>query len=343
MTDQVSAPRRPRGDDRAVWDVIFGFCGFPAALVAYRLGLFEVLANGPLTIAEVCQRLKIKPRPADALLAICASLGFVTFAQGRYTLTAVAEDYLLENSPTFFGGILDVFIDNAPTWSVETITKAVQTDQPQVYGGSDWTKKHEEQAELARKFTRGMHSTSMAPALAWPDSVDLANARVMLDVGGGSGAHAIGATLRWPGLNSVIFDIPPVCDVAHEFIERYRLQGRIRAHAGDFWKDPFPEADVHFYGMIYHDWAPEQCRFLTEKSFKALPTGGRIIIHEMLFNDERTGPFPIAAFNIDMLVWDPGQQYSGRELGDMMASAGFEDIQAKQTFGYWSIVTGVKP
>lgn len=343
MSNETPALRRPRSDDRAVWDVIFGFCGYPAVLAAFRLGLFEALAQRPLTLAEACQRFNIKPRPADALLAICASLGFVTLTGERYGLTAVAEDYLLQSSPTFFGGILDVFIDNAATWSIETITKAVLTDQPQVYGGADWTRKHEEQAELARRFTRGMHSSSTAPGLAWPDSVNLSKARTMLDVGGGSGAHSIGAALRWPALQAIIFDIPPVCEVAREFIALQGLEDRIRPHAGDFWNDPFPEADVHFYGMIYHDWAPDQCRFLTGKSFKALPPGGRIIIHEMLFNDQRTGPFPIAAFNIDMLVWDPGQQYSGRELAEMLTDAGFVDIQAKQTFGYWSIVTGRKP
>jgi len=186
-----------------------------------------------------------------------------------------------------------------------------------------------------------MHSTSMAPALAWPDSVDQANARVMLDVGGGSGAHAIGATLGWPGLNSVIFDIPPVCDVAREFIERYRLQGRIRTHAGDFWKDPLPEADVHFYGMIYHDWAPEQCRFLTEKSFKALPTGGA---HDCSRDAvQRRAHRTVSNRRVQYRYAGVGQQYSGRELGEMMSSAGFGDIHAKQTFGHWSIVTGVKP
>jgi hypothetical protein len=44
-----------------------------------------------------------------------------------------------------------------------------------------------------------------------------------------------------------------------------------------------------------------------------------------------------------MLYWVPGQQYSGRELTDMLKEAGFEDIEVKPTFGYWSIVTGVKP
>jgi hypothetical protein len=44
-----------------------------------------------------------------------------------------------------------------------------------------------------------------------------------------------------------------------------------------------------------------------------------------------------------MLLWCTGQQYSGRELSDMLSEAGFKDIEVKPTFGYWSIVTGIKP
>ena len=33
---------------------------------------------------------------------------------------------------------------------------------------------------------------------------------------------------------------------------------------------------------------------------------------------------------------------SGREIGGMLAEAGFADIEVKPTFGYWSIVTGRK-
>ncbi len=109
------------------------------------------------------------------------------------------------------------------------------------------------------------------------------------------------------------------------------------------WKDPFPRADLHFYSYIYHDWPPEKCRFLTQKSFDSLERGGRIIVHEMLYNDEKTGPFPIAAFSVIMLGWTEGEQYSGSELSAMLTEAGFTDIQAKPTFSYYSIVTGRKP
>jgi len=67
------------------------------------------------------------------------------------------------------------------------------------------------------------------------------------------------------------------------------------------------------------------------------------VVHEMLFNDNRTGPFPVAAFNVDMLIAMPGQQYSKRELSAMLREAGFRKIEVKPTFGYWSVVTGVKP
>jgi hypothetical protein len=63
----------------------------------------------------------------------------------------------------------------------------------------------------------------------------------------------------------------------------------------------------------------------------------------MLFNDDRCGPFPVAAYNINMLLGMPGQQYSGRELRSMLSEAGFRRVEVKPTFGYWSIVTGVKP
>jgi O-methyltransferase domain len=84
-----------------------------------------------------------------------------------------------------------------PIWDVVLgLYGAVLTDYAQVFGGEQVFKSLEEQAELARGFTRGMHSISMGPALAWPDVVDLSRHRLMLDVGGGSGAHSIGALLR---------------------------------------------------------------------------------------------------------------------------------------------------
>ena len=333
--------RRPRSDDRRILDIELGIVGYMAVLIAHKLKLFAHLGQSPSTLIEVCQALNIARRPAEALLNVSISLGLVQKQGEQYALSPLAEDYLLESSPTYFGGVLD--LDLADPYTFENLEKAILTDSPQMYGGGDWVKSHEEQADLARTFTRGMHSYSIGPALAWPEAVDLSDNRQLLDIGGGSAAHCIGAVLKWPALQAISYDIAPVCEVALEFIAKQGLQSRIRTHVGDMWHDPFPTADLHFYSMIYHDWPPDRCRFLSQKSFDCLETGGRIIIHEMLYDDDKAGPFTVAAFNVMMLFATEGEQYSGRELTTMLTNVGFKDVEVKRTFGYWSIVTGIKP
>lgn len=177
--------RKPRTDDRPLWDVVLGVYGYPAVLLAHRLKLFPLLAEKPRTLQEVCDAVHIARRPAEALLSVSASLGLMQVQDGYYSLTPVSEDYLLESSPTYFGGELDLTIANASVWSLESLEKAVGTDTAQVYGGGrEMFQSHAEQAELARTFTRAVHSTSMGPALAWPDTLDLSGHRLMLDVGG---------------------------------------------------------------------------------------------------------------------------------------------------------------
>lgn len=338
------AVRRPRADDRLMRDVLFGISGYPAVLVAHELKLYSLLAERPRTIPEVCEALGIEPRPAGALVSVSAALGLLEESDGRYSLTAVAEDYLLESSPTYFGGYFDMMIRNYSMYAFASLKAAVLTDAPQLYGGEEAFQSHQEREDRARTYTRAMHSASMAAALAWPEHVDLTGHRRMLDVAGGSGAHAIGAAQRWTSLEIVIFELAPVCSLAEEYIARHGLQERVRTHTGDMWEDQFPPADVHLYSQIFHDWPPERCRLLTRKSFDSLEPGGLLIVHEMLYDDRKTGPFSTAAMNVNMLLqYKAARQYSGRELATMLTEAGFTDTQVMPTFGYYSIVVGRKP
>ena len=254
----------------------------------------------------------------------------------------LAEDYLLETGPAYFGFYWDLCIDNAEVGSYASLEQAIRTDSAQAYGGEEVFASNE-QAELARGFTRGMHGISMGPGQVWPEVLDLSDHQAMLDIGGGSGAHSIGAVSHYPNLSAVVLDMSAVCDVASEFIALHGLQDRIRTRDGDMWVDPFPPADVHFYSNIYHDWPPEKGRFLTAKSFETLDSGGRIVLHEILYNDEKSGPFAAVGLSMVMIGWTEGEQYSGAELSAMLTDAGFRDIEVKPTVGYYSIVTGSKP
>ncbi|MBS0586924.1 MAG: methyltransferase [Proteobacteria bacterium] len=333
----------PRADDRLLWDVVFAVYGYPALLLAHRLKVFALLADNPRTLTEICDALNIKPRPAEAILTVACALGFLSLQQERYALTAVSEEYLLQKSPNYFGFLWDLMIDNYQVCSFTSLEKAILTDSPQTYGGGNLYQSHEEQIELLHRFTSGMHSMSMASALVWPGVLDLSQHRIMLDVGGSSGAHSIGAALRLPNLQAIVMDFPQVCEVAQGYIAEYGLQDRISTCGTNLWSDHWPSADLHFFSNVYHDWPLEKCHFLTAKSFDSLASGGRIIIHEMLCNDDKTGPFAPAAFGMMMMGWTEGKQYSGQELSAMLREIGFTGVEIHKASGYYSLVTGRKP
>jgi len=342
MSD-VSDINNPDVNHYVLRNIMAGIVGYPAVFVAHQMDLFTLLDKASLTLHEVCSALDTDLRATDALLSVNVSLGLIKKEVEQYRLTPTAELYLLKKSPAYMGGMFDLVLGNSQSITIESLRETMKTGATQVYGGDDIFESHAEQKEKARKFTLAMHSSSVAPAMHWPDKLDLSRNKCMLDIGGGSGAHTLGALQRWSDLKGVVYDLPPVCEVALEIALQNNLQNRFSTCPGDLWKGEFPESDIHFYSQIFHDWPDEKCQFLADKSFKYLKSGGRIIVHEVLYNDDKNGPFVAAAASVGMLLWTEGRQYSGQELSSMLAQAGFVDIEVIPTFSYWSIVTAIKP
>ena len=330
-------------DSKILWDIIAGITGYRAVFVAYELELFEILDQQFLPLTEIAGQLNIAKRPAEALLLANLSLGLLQEENDLFSLTETAKHYLLKDSPTSFSGIFDLITNNSFATSIESLKNAVLSNSPQAYGDGDIFQIHEEQNEQAKAFTRGMHSISVEPATIWPDIINLSSYHQLLDIGGGSGTHAIGALNRWSNLKATVFDIKSVCEVAEEYIAEYNFQERLLTYPGDMWKSAFPSADIHFYSQIFHDWPLDKCSFLAKKSFDSLPPKGKIIIHEFLFNNDKSGPFIAAATSASMLVWAEGQQFSGIELTKLLSETGFVNINVTPSSGYWSIVCGEKP
>ena len=62
---------------------------------------------------------------------------------------------------------------------------------------------------------------------------------MMLDIAGGSGAHAIGALQKWPQLKGTVYEMSPVSGFVSEYAKQYGLSDRLLSVTGDMWKDPF--------------------------------------------------------------------------------------------------------
>ena len=94
--------RKPRTDDRPLWDVLLAIEGYPAVLVAHELKLFALLADKPLSLEEICAAKHLARRPAHTLLAVATALGFLRLTDGRYML--VIWDRVEHNLATMVAG-----------------------------------------------------------------------------------------------------------------------------------------------------------------------------------------------------------------------------------------------
>jgi hypothetical protein len=316
----------PTGDQDAVLQVLYANFGCFALLTAHKLQIFKLFESEPLTIWEAADRLGIPSRPMEILVTTLAAHRFMSKIGDRFALEPLARNYLLESSPTYLGGMLDFAVATHSMCTVENLETCVRSDRSLAYGRGEMFQEHAEQVARARVFTQAMHSQSIAPATAWPDKLDLSNHRMMLDIAGGSGAHAIGALQKWPHLKGTVYEMSPVSGFVSEYAKQYGLSDRLFSVTGDMWKDPFAPADLHFYSQVFHDWTSEKCRFLTEKSFAALPSGGRLIVHELLLDRDKAGPLVPSLMTMVMLLWTEGRQYSEVELTEMLQGAGFVDV-----------------
>lgn len=342
MPSNGAAPELPRHDDKPVYDVALNLFLYPSIIIAHRLGLFRLLDAGPGTLADVQAALALERRPSEALVNAAVALGFAQRRGDRFALTPLGRDLLSPSSHTYFGHFWDLMYENGDAFSIKGLESALRRDRASAYGGSDIFESHERDETLSRQFTRAMQSLSASHGPVWPTRLDLSDVRTLLDIGGGSGVHLAGALAAWPSLEGTLFDLAAVCEQTKTFMDP-SLRDRIRYHAGDMWRDPFPDADLHFFSNIVHDWTPEKNAVLLAKSFASLPSGGRIVLHEILYRGDKSGPPAAAAYSLMMMGWTEGQQYSSKELASMLSKAGFTSIETIPSFGYYSLVTALKP
>ena len=66
--------------------------------IAY-FDFFTFLKEGPRTFDEICDKMRIQPRPADVLLSLLLSKELVETHDNRYALTDLSAMYLVSNGP----------------------------------------------------------------------------------------------------------------------------------------------------------------------------------------------------------------------------------------------------
>lgn len=296
------------------------------AAVAH-FNLFGRLAQQPMTLAQLGQALELAERPTIVLVTALRAFGLLAAdAQGNLTVTEMAREHLLPGGPFDVGDYIGLAA-NSP--GVLAMVERLRTNRPAEHASGvafiyrEGVASAMENEAAARHFTLALagRAKNVAPHLAQNVSLP-GNAKLLVDVGGGTGIYSVAFLQKYPHLRAIVLDRPEVLKVAAEMAAAHGVADRLTLQPADMFRDPLPAADVVLLSNILHDWDVPECRTLIHRCAASLRSGGQLLIHDVFLNDALDGPLPMALYSAALFTLTEGRLYSAAEYHDWLMEAG---------------------
>jgi SAM-dependent methyltransferase len=259
-----------------IWNAV----AFRVVLAAIRLDVFETLASGPMSAAELAQRLNADARGVRRLIDALEPLGYIKRQGDRCANTSMTIKWLLRSSPTSFAPYFRYWGAIIPKLMDDLEASIKQGRAPRnLY---DWI---EHEPEVSRDFQEALISLANFALGDVIGKLQLppAAARRLLDVGGGHAMYSVALCQKYPQLSAVVFDSPQALATGRANIDRAGLADRVAVQTGNFFRDDLGSGyDAALLFNIVHGCSPDQNIELFRKAGRALNPGGQLIVLEQL-------------------------------------------------------------
>lgn len=334
----------PITSDSPLWDQLMGNYTFACLMVAVKLDITGLINQGVNTHHKLTKQLQLSSKGLNLYLLILSHLGYIQAENGTLSNTSLATEYLDKNSDYFWGEVLN---DPNDIYDINHLDKKILTSLKREYelecnhrSVTDMWQHNKMDNQSAAAFTHLMHSQGFASAVSATKKGIFNAASTLLDAGAGSGAIALAFCDNKPQRKALLFDLPPVCEIAKEYVTHFDQNEQITLVPGDFFSQDWPEGvDGICFSNVLHDWQADTCQMLLNKAFHTLPTGGLIFIHDMLFDKSSLTP---SLFCFHLFMNHGAQLFTEKQLYDLLTEAGFIHCKTQASLGYFSVVSAQK-
>lgn len=340
-----------RRDIERLYLVFGGHIFFQTLRTAVQLDLFTLLSReGPLTRQEIAKRLGVAEQPARVMILGLTVVGLLRKSGAKYTNSRLAGTLLVKDSPRKITAYVELqhrAMYKGLYWMLEAVReyrnvgiKEFAGEEPTLY------ERLAHDPEVEQIFQEAMQELSLQANADMARFIDLRGVKHLVDVGGGDGTNIIAIARRWPHLRATVFDSPTVCEIARKNIAACGLADRLDAVPGECFADPFPrDADCLVFAHFFTIWGEKQDRELLKKCYDSLPSGGQVVIFNMMQHDDESGPFSAAVGSpyFLTLATGVGMLYTWNEYETWMRDAGFNDVRRHRLLRDHGLIVGRKP
>ncbi|MEO3928022.1 methyltransferase [Micromonosporaceae bacterium B7E4] len=348
MTDQATTS--PTDAETAVDHLVSAaFAGWHGQLlhVLCRLGVVDLLADGPRTAAELAA--EVPGGAAVDSLRRCLTAGVATGvlarAHGdRYAVTPLGQPLrsdvpysvrplvLMAGAP-FTHALLGDLLS-----TVRTGTSAA----PRVLGAEHLYAHLAAHPDQQAVFDEAMVAMTGLSASMLAEAYDFGRFDELVDVGGGQGQLLAAVLARHPGPKGVLLDQPTVVAGAGPVLDRAGVADRVRTVGGDmFTQIPFG-ADGYLLKNVLHNWPDERCRAILARLREAVRPGGRVLIVEAVLDGDRQPSATAALMDLCMMATWGARERTPAEWRALLTGTGFE-LETVVDVLPWQSILEVRP
>jgi demethylspheroidene O-methyltransferase len=318
---------------RDLFDLTAGFVYSQVLYACVRLRLFDVLYEGPQTIAALARRLALPEDATHRLLDAAVSLrlaarrgndryGLGTLGAAMVGNRAVAA--MVEHHAVLYADLAD------PVGLLRSGGAGTALARYWPYAGT--AVPAQLPAPEVAAYTALMAASQPLVVEEILAGYDFGRHDCVLDIGGGDGTFLVSVARRWPGLKLQLFDLPAVAACASARFEAAGLAGRAHATGGDFRVDALPAgADVICLVRVIHDHDDGTAQALMRAACAALPVGGTLLLAEPMSGTPGALPMGDAYFGFYLLAMGRGRPRTAAQLRAMLHAAGFGSTRVVAT------------
>jgi len=300
-----------------------GYWVSQAIYVAAKLGLADLLADGPLSSEELAAATNSHAPSLYRVLRALASVGAFTEApSGHFSLTPLAA--LLQTATHDSLRALAITYNEELYRAWGDLLHSVRTGQPafEYHYGLPVFDYYAQHPEADRVLNEALVGYTYQVARGVVGTYDFSPFRTIVDVGGGYGTLLAAILRSNPSAGGILFDQPHVVAGATDLLAAAGVADRCARVGGDFFAAVPDGGDAYVLSQILHDWDDERSFAILKQCRRVMPGHGKLLVVEFVLppgND----PFFGKWLDLHMLVVASGRERTAAEYAALFRAAGF--------------------
>jgi cyclopropane fatty-acyl-phospholipid synthase-like methyltransferase len=336
----------PHPSPNTIMDLIAGHRVTAVIHVAAKLGLADLLTDGPRTAKELARLTDTHERSLLRLMRALCALGIFSETDGStfgltelgFYLTAKSERSvrawaLLEGEMLRAG------------WG--EMIESIRTGKTANELAGTSPERFEEMARTnqaaAALFNEAMVSGTRMQIAALLAAYDFSGITTLMDVGGGLGELVSAIVQKYPSMQGIVFDLRHCEEAAVKNLAASGVSDRCRFIGGSFFESVPAGADAIIMKYIIHDWNDERCVQILRNCHHALKPGARLLVVDRIMPSRlevTPDHLAVTLADLNMLRGPGGCERTEDEHRELLAKGGFRMTRIA-LFGRVSVIESV--